>query len=337
MSTGAIALVSTGLIVAGFGPWIAELIGRNDEVRRYLTLVLALTPIYMVAGVWLAVLQATRISMWNLARTTQPLLYLLGVLCLWMLGRLTLGTAVVAFALSTVIQCAYSMVVARRIVGHHTRPSRSLLRSLFSYGSRVSLSTVPQFVNASVDQLILSVMPGVPPAQLGNYAVAVSLSLLALPASVAFGSVAFPRLARAPSEDHARRIERLSLVGAGVLAGMTIGVVSALAPFVVPRIFGNGYRDAVVALWLLAPGTIFLALNRVLGDLLQGRGRPIVRSLGEGLGMVCTVALLIVLIPRFGIRGAAVASSVTYGIVCLFLLVGLHRSHRATLAELGAP
>jgi O-antigen/teichoic acid export membrane protein len=332
MSTGVVASLLTGLIVAGSGPWIAELIGRNGEVRRYLTLVLALTPLYITGGVWISALQATRISMWNLARTMQPFLYLAGLLCLWMLGRLTIGTAVIVYAASLLIQIAFSIMVARRVVGRGLRPKRFLLRPLYSYGAKVSLSTVPQVVNASVDQLILSVMPGVSAAQLGNYAVAVSLSLLALPAAVAFGSVAFPRIARAPSEDHARRIERLSLVGAVLLAGMTIGIISALAPLVVPRIFGKGYSDAIIPLWLLAPGTIFLAVNRVLGDLLQGRGRPLMRSSGEGIGMVFTLVLLIILIPRFGIRGAAIASSVTYGVVCLFLLWGLHRSRTTAIA-----
>ncbi len=324
MSTAVAASLATGVVIAALGPWLAALIGRNAEVRSDLTLVLALTPLYIAGGVWMSALQATNISRWNLTRAAQPVVYLVAVVGLWALGMLTLITVVIAFAMSLAGQTLYAAIVARRVVGGHSWPDRSLLSPLYAYGTKVSLSSIPQLVNVSVDQLILSVMPSVIAAQLGNYAVAASLSWLALPAASAFGSVAFPRIARVAGADGLLRIERISLIGAGLTAGATIGVVCLLAPVFVPTLFGSGYRDAIVALWLLAPGTVFLALNRVLGDLLQGRGRPLIRSVGEGLGAIATIALLFTLIPQFGIRGAAIASSVTYALVFLFLLLGLH-------------
>jgi O-antigen/teichoic acid export membrane protein len=94
----------------------------------------------------------------------------------------------------------------------------------------------------------------------------------------------------------------------------------------VPVVFGNGFRSSIVALWLLAPGAVSLAMNQVLGSILQGRGRPLVLSIGEGVGAVFTVALLAALIPPFGIRGAAVASTVSYGVVMVILLWGVRRA-----------
>ena len=336
MSTAVAASLATGVVIAALGPWLAAVIGRNGEVRGDLALVLALTPVYITGGVWISALQATSFSEWNFARMVQPVVYFVAVVGLWISGHLTLITVVAAFALSLTGQTLYAAGVARRIVGRHTRPDPSLLGPLYGYGTKVSLSSVPQLVNISVDQLILSVMPSVVAAQLGNYAVAVSLSWLALPAATAFGSVAFPRLARIAGGDGSRRIEQLSLVGAGLTAAVTIGAVCVLAPLFVPALFGRGYRDAVFALWLLAPGTVFLALNRVLGDLLQGRGRPLVRSAGEGLGAILTIILLIVLIPLFGIRGAAAASSVTYASVFLFLFLGLRRVRHQAAAGVGS-
>jgi O-antigen/teichoic acid export membrane protein len=125
-----------------------------------------------------------------------------------------------------------------------------------------------------------------------------------------------------------QRIESISLVGAAISAAAVICVVAILAPVLIPVVFGRGYQSAVVALWLLSPGAVFLALNQVLANLLQGRGRPLVISVSEGVGAVCTVALLAILIPLYGIRGAAIASTVAYGIVTVFLLVWLHRIRR---------
>ena len=325
MSTAVAASLVTGLLVAAFAPFIASLIGRNAEVRNDLALVLALTPVYITGGVWMASLQATSISRWNMTRVLQPLAYLVAVVALWNFGKLTLITVVIAFGTTLLAQTICAAIVARTVIGGHSKPDGSLLRPLYSYGAKVWLSSVPQIVTISVDQLFLSVVPTVAPAQLGNYAVAASLSWLALPASTAFGSVAFPRIARVAGSASTLRIERLSLLGAGLTAALTIGLISLVAPFAVPPLFGSGYRDSVVALWLLAPGTVFLALNRVLGDVLQGHGRPLIRSAGEALGAVATIVLLLALIPPFGIRGAAIASTATYAIVFFFLLVGLNR------------
>ncbi len=337
VSTAIVSSLLIGVGVALCAPWISTLIGRNAEVRTDLTLVLILSPIYIAGGTWVSTLQATSISKWNFARAIQPALYLLGVVCLWAFGGLTLGSAVIIFAVSLTGQTAYSAVMVRRLVGRYRGPDGSLIGPLYSYGARVSLSSIPQLVNVSLDQLLLSVAPGVAAAQLGNYAVAASLSWLALPAATAFGSVAFPRIARTTNENHTRRIEEMSLIGACVIASVTIILVVVLAPLFIPTLFGHGYNDAIIALYLLAPGAVFLALNRVIGDILQGRGRPLARSAGEGLGAVATAILLLELIPPFGIRGAAVASSVAYALVFIFLLWALFNARRHAPIEINAP
>jgi enterobacterial common antigen flippase len=325
MSTAIVAALASGITVAAFAPSLAHEIGRTSEVRTDLQAILALTPLYIAGGVWMSAIQATNIAAWNLARILQPIGYLLAVVALWTAGLLSLLAVVIAFAVSIVGQTIVALLIARRVVGRHRRPVMGLLRPLYSYGAKVWLASVPQLVIVSVDQLLLSIMPNVPVDQLGNYSVAVSLSWLALPASTAFGSVAFPSIARRQGSDSIEHIERIALFGATLTAGAAIAVISLLAPTVVPRLLGVGYADSIIALWILAPGTVFLALNRVLGDVLQGRGRPLIRSIGEVFGALLTMALLLVLIPPYGIRGAAIASTLTYAAVFVCLFVGLLR------------
>jgi O-antigen/teichoic acid export membrane protein len=326
MWTAATAALLTGLIVAVAGPWMASAIGRNDQVVRSMTFIFALSPLYIAGGVWMSALQATTITGWNVARVTQPLFYLAGVTCLWGAGALTLTGAVGAFAGSLIVQALCSLMLARREVGHYRHPELRLLRPLYAYGAKVWFAIVPVLLNVSVDQLVLSVWPGVTAAALGNYVLGVSLSNLVLPVTQAFGTVAFPRIARAQGEADARQIERWSLVGAAAAATVIVAAVCALAPLLVPVVFGNGYRRSIVVLWLLAPGAVFLAINQVLAGILLGRGRPLFMSAAEGIGVVFTVVLLVVLIPRFGIRGAAVTSTVTYGAVMVLLFWGIHRA-----------
>lgn len=327
-STAAVAACACGVLVALCGLPIASRIGRNHQVVALLALVLAMTPIYLGSRVWISALQATNIRRWNALRAVQPSTYLTGVVGLSMLAHLTLTTVVAAYALSLVAEAIAAATVYRATVGTYHKPQVALLVPLYSFGSKVWLSSLPQTVNVSVDQLVLSVAIGVTAAQLGNYAVAVSLSWLALPAAIAFGSVALPRIPSIRGAPALRRIENTSMVGAGVVAFLAITTVAILAPFVVPKVFGPGYQDSIMALWLLSPGTVLLAVNRVLGDLLQGRGHPLTQSIGEGVGALVTISLLLLLIPVFGIRGAAVASSSAYGVTFLVLVFGLQHIRR---------
>lgn len=333
ISTAGIASVATGIIIALSGLLIAHLIGRDSQVILLMYVTFGLAPAYLVGGVSISALQARSVFHWNVSRLVQPAVYLVGVGILFGENRLNLMGAVSAFVLSVLLQTGYAFWRVRQAMGKLGRCRLSLLRPLYGYGSKLWLSDMPRLVNVRLDQLLLSVWSGVTAASLGNYAVAVSLAALVLPISQAFGSVAFPRIARSASEEHARRTERVTIVGATISSVVIVAVLAAFSSTIVPFVFGRQFSQAVGALWLLAPGAVFLSLNLVLAQVLQGRGRPLFTSVGEGIGAMSTIVLLLILIPRFGIRGAAVASSIAYGVVTPFLFWGLRKDRAKASVE----
>lgn len=329
------AALVTGLLVAVAGIPVASLLADTRTVEKLLRLVFVVSPLFIAGGVWMSSLQATDIREWNRSRIVQPVFYFAGICLMALSGRLTLTAAAVVFCLSLMAQATVARHGSRMAV-EHSGSSGPHLRALYRYGVRVWVSSIPQLVNVRLDLLILSVLPSIAAADLGTYAVAASLSWLALPAAMAFGSVAFPTIAAAPDEPARRRIERRSLLGAAISAGAVLVLICLLAPLVVPRLFGADFSGAVGCLWLLAPGTACLAANRVIDNLLQGRGYPMWTSAGEGIGAVLTVCLLATLAPRFGIRGAAAASSVAYFGTMVGLYIVLRRARqRATLEVVG--
>ena len=306
------AALLTGVLVGVAGYFVAPVIGRTTEVTTLLRALFLLSPLYIAAGVWMSALQAIDIPAWNRARMVQPVAYFAGIFVLALAGHLTLMSATVTFCGSLLLQAWSARYGSRRLADQWVASGTRFLGMLYRYGVRVWISTIPQLINVRLDLLALSLIPAVSSAQLGVYAVAASLSWLALPAATAFGSIAFPAVARARSERAIRRIERVSLFGSACTTAVVLVVVCVVAPFAVPRVFGSDYSGAVVCLWLLAPGTVCLAMNRVFDSLLQGRGRPLSTAIGEGIAAALTVLLLLILTPQYGIRGAALASSAAY-------------------------
>src|SRR5205807_106187 len=137
-------------------------------------------------------------------------------------------------------------------------------------------------VNAQLDQLVLS--QTVASADLGRYAIAVSLTSLPMPLVAAIGNVAFPWLAAQRGvTDATRRMQRRAIVASVGIAAAMLVPLALVGYWLIPFVFGAGFRGAVPLMWILAPGAIFLACGQVVGDLLRGRNHPAVVAWAQGL------------------------------------------------------
>ena len=200
----------------------------------------------------------------------------------------------------------------------------SLFRPLWAYGLAQTAAVTPASLNAYLDQLVLS--QTVPAADLGRYAIAASLTSLPIPLVSAIGNVAFPRLAAQQLVAAATRQLQLYAViaSAGLAAGMLVPL-ALTAYWAIPLIIGPAYQGAVPLLWILTPGAVFLACGQVVGDLLRGRNHPSIVAWAQGLAAIFTVVLLIALLPVVGVAGAAIASTVAYGLALGAMLRSLWR------------
>lgn len=318
VATATAAVLVLSVILGVAGALCAPLITDRAEAITQLRLLFLLLPLYVTPVIWIASLQPKRIQLWNVARLVQPVSYFVFVLLLVATGRLNVVIAVSSLIVSLVLQAIVGAALSWTQVGPFVRPRRDMLWPLLGYGVRTVASGFPQIVNARLDQLILSLM--VPAAALGNYAVAVSISLLATPIAYAFGYVAFPRIAAARERKEQQRLERVAILGSVGAAAVILAPLAILSPWLVPLLFGEGFEPAVVAVWILIPGTIALSSNQVAEDILRGRGQPLAPAIAETAGVVATLALLFVLVPRYGIRGAAATSTIAYVGVSLLLI-----------------
>ncbi|WP_222919708.1 polysaccharide biosynthesis C-terminal domain-containing protein [Natrinema sp. SYSU A 869] len=100
-------------------------------------------------------------------------------------------------------------------------------------------------------------------------------------------------------------------------AVMAVGL-AALADVAVPIYFGAEAEPAITPLLLLLPGALGFALARPVLAVSQGEGTlryPVVATGGAAL---INLVLNAALIPRYGMQGAAVATSIGYGSMFVF-------------------
>ena len=95
-----------------------------------------------------------------------------------------------------------------------------------------------------------------------------------------------------------------------------IGIVILAEPFVLIY-FGNSFNKSIIPLIILLPGAFGFAVARPIFSIVQGKGELRIIILGTLMPVIINIGLNFVLIPTWGINGAAVSTSIGYGMMIL--------------------
>lgn len=129
------------------------------------------------------------------------------------------------------------------------------------------------------------------------------------------------RVSKLWAEDDIAALQKQASVATryGILMTILLALgLSALAYDFVPLYFGTGFEQAVLPLLILIPGVVGFAAARPTLAINQARRslRPLI--IATGACAVVNVALNVLFIPRYGMIGAAAATSIGYCSLILF-------------------
>lgn len=114
------------------------------------------------------------------------------------------------------------------------------------------------------------------------------------------------------TEEIAELVSRVTRYGLSLTLLLALGL-AALAGDFLPLYFGAEFSASVTPLLLLLPGALGFALARPIFSVGQGKGEIRVLILATGTAALLNLVLNLLLIPRYGPSGAAVATSIGYG------------------------
>jgi O-antigen/teichoic acid export membrane protein len=110
--------------------------------------------------------------------------------------------------------------------------------------------------------------------------------------------------------------------------------LAALADDFVPIYYGPEFDAAVLPLLLLLPGVLGFALARPIFAIGQGKGQLQTLIAATGTASLINLVLNAVLIPQYGMLGAAVATSVGYGSMLVLHVIAAQRIGFNPLSDL---
>jgi len=244
------------------------------------------------------------------------------IFSLWKLDWLDLDRIVALTVLLTLLNGIVAFFVLFR-QEPRLRPSIPLARESLKYGLVIYVGFIANVLHFKVDQVMINYWLGTD--AVGIYAVSARWAEVLFILDTAIISAALYKISSASAKESyalTRRLFKVQLLissGSGILLGV-------LAYPLIFTLYGEPYSDAIWPLVLLIPGVVFWSAGKVLSQYLSyNRGKFWLPTLFSIFGVCINIILNFMLINKFGIGGAAVASTISYGCVILLTIIAYKR------------
>jgi len=282
-----------------------------------------------------AVLQAQgRFAAFNAMGLSLGLTALTGLAAIELTSGLTVSRAVVVWSFAFVPPTLLGYVLAGVQAWPRRPAGPRLLRQVASFGMQGQVSNIVQLLNYRLDSYLVLILVGA--TGVGLYSIGVQLSeglwFIA-------NSVSLVLLTSLTASDEAYGARATPLVCRGTLLISTLVAVAAgaVAPFIIPAVFGEAYRGAVMPFVLLLPGAVALAGTKVLASYVFSRGKPLVNGAIALAALAVAVSVDLVLIPVWEVEGAAVGATLGYVISLMLTAIAYRRLSGGSLVEALVP
>jgi O-antigen/teichoic acid export membrane protein len=313
-------------------PWVLH--SQPSAVIQSSRWYLLVIPISLLSQYGCSLLQARlHFSVLNSVRMVIPAGYVIGLLALKWSSVLTFQRVVnLQLILNVAVLVAVVAGLWRLQIPVGFRPEWDLAARTVRYGLRVFSGDLSNGMNLRLDQILMSAFLG--PAVLGLYVVAVSASGLVDIVSVAWRMVATPSIAGKGSAEERRALLTKTFRRYFLVSIPLATLLALLLPILIPLFFGRAFRAAIWPSEVLLVGAACLSAKNVLGGGLQALGSPWLSSRADLVALAVTLLTLPPLLWRFGILGAAMASTLAYATQLYFALHGLQKVHSISARSL---
>ena len=310
-----VAIVGTGCMLPLLWGWGAEIFPSVPKNLLYLGLVGF--PVTLLLAYLNTVMQGLEdFRAFNLTVLLPPYINLAGVFFALYILSYGVAGAVVAHILGQAIGLLVVIYMLNKKrknepILDESKAGFGYTGRVLTYGWKAHLSNVTAFINYRADIFLVNFF--LTPVATGVYVIAVQISEKLWMLSQAASTVLLPRL----SAMHETPRARLALTNKGFIVVSAITLVASICvaislSWLINPIFGEEYEEVVPLLWWLLPGIIAGAGSRIFANCIAAAGKP-EWNMYSSFGMVAiNVVGNIILVPEYGIVGAAWATSLAY-------------------------
>jgi len=312
---GNAAVFATSLLAATIGAGVVTLVVEDhDGLRLSFYLALAALPLTSLTSVRQAAMRGFGHivgGQWPELVLRPLLLIALSLLAWRLLPEFSAPWAVGASTAATLVAFLTGAYLLTRTLRREAQPARPSYEPGSWFRSALPFVVISGMyvLNARTSALLLLALAG--PAAVGLYQPAARgadlIALVLLAVNTAFA----PTLARLFAENKLRQLEHTVARSTRMITLASLPIALGLIFFgeLLLGLIGPEFVAARTALVILSVGQLINAATRTVGTLLNMTGHERDTALAVGISAALNVVLNLILIPRFGLEGAAAATA----------------------------
>jgi O-antigen/teichoic acid export membrane protein len=198
----------------------------------------------------------------------------------------------------------------------------ALAKKLLQFSWPLIISGIMVSIYMKIDQLMLKEILGEKGiSEAGAYATAVSFSEALNFVPMAIVSSLFPAILNAKRDDPQRYQKRLqNLFDLMAWLSLAFAIFISFTAPIIYKLYKPEYVIAVPALIIHVWGSLFVFLGVASGQFLIAEGFSKLTFIRTGIGAVVNIVLNLILIPKYGMIGTAIATLIAYAISTFSIL-----------------
>jgi O-antigen/teichoic acid export membrane protein len=326
------ALAIAGVLLYLASSWLSQGVFRKEELAFTLPVLAFALPLLglhaVTHGALLGIKRVAEASAFSslIPATVATVALVCGAL-LWMPAKIFM-VPIYAHLLGLSVAVVIGLAIWCRWV-----PSGGEVRDVPSYGELLRVSS-PMMITAGMhlllnwtDTLMLGYFRET--AEIGEYRIAFRIAVLNGFALTAVNSISRPKFAETHAAEDIARLRRIARDATRIvmLVSLPVFLVTVIAPEFVLGFFGPEFKAVAPVLVILCIGKFFSACCGPVGSFLNMTGQQVPMGRIMVVSAVMNAVLNFLLIPRFGLIGAAVATTISVVAWNVAATLRVYRTH----------
>ena len=286
----------------------------------YFLITMAILPALLITYYYKSIMRASlHIKQFNIVDIAPKLLFLIVLLILISIYKLTVFEAIGTWIISNISSLILGIYFILKNKHNYKNISHNTFLKLIKDGMKLHIGAITNILITRLDLIIINYY--LSPADVGIYFVSITLAELIWFISSAVELTLHPFISNNPQEVDA--IQKTTLVCRHVFYwSISIALIIGLFSTTLIKIYGGPeYLTAATALLIVLPGRLVFVIPKILTALWIRRQYFNMLTIISVICVSTNIILNILLVPSHGIIGAAIASSITYLVICLITLV----------------
>jgi len=194
----------------------------------------------------------------------------------------------------------------------------NIIKQMLSLGIVYATALFVINLNYRVDVILLDKLSNA--YELGIYSKGAGITQYLWQIPMLLSTVVFARSAVSKNDKaFSLKVAQLLRVSFVIIGVVSVGLL-LFSELIIVGMYGENFRESISVLNYLLPGVLILTIFKVMNMDLAGKGKPWVSMKAMIPALVINVVINIILIPDMGADGAAISSTVSYGVAGILFL-----------------